>query len=306
MKDAPGDTPLIDFEGISSGTNPTLQLVLGIGLMSGPAVLQGMLNFERTESSSMTPPLWRLMNTAFLGVEVLGLIIACFAVHFLTKERNFKRALEAGAPDAWTLDYDWTPGRSSDGARKAAALSSFKGLFGAAYAVFMVGFVGLYARSAELGLAGDLLFMAAAALAYFALWLFYWPPIKKALRQGDSLLLWDGPTPIPHGVDWFGRAEVALRLEAPRACLRYVLERPVMPVGDDASQTRIERHELERIPVYAAASPRAGGGTTVILRFKTEPGAPASAWSLYPSRYWELALADEKAGFSTAFPLPLY
>lgn len=292
--------PLIDFDSNSASTPPSLMLGLGLAIAFAAIGMTAILPRDTTPTDTLTPGAVRLMAAIFLSVAALGAVLAGVAARALRRDRAYTGALAAGSPDAWRLDRDWTPGRSSDGIRAAGLRAAVKAACGSV-TVFLVVINISMALNQDPSTNAPILpvgFMIGAVILYAM----FGPAIAKAFSQGDSTLSWDGPSPIRLGTDWIGRAEVSARLEAPRAWLRFVVEKPVA----DSDYGMVARREAEHVPVSIAASPRAGGGTAVILRFKTEADAPASAWCRSPSRYWELVLEDEKAGFSTAFPLPLY
>lgn len=280
--------------------DPRMAVLAGVAMSAGSALLlwtmpaAGTGDFGEAEVG--------FMRGCFLLAIPGGLAAVWDGSRRLSRRAAFLAARAAGKAGAWRLDRDWTPGRSADGAlergRAAAGwiTASLPPLALGAWATAEA----LRAPQAPWYSWGFLALGAGFPACALALWL---EPLLQMRRHGESVLRWDGPTPVPPGALWVGEADVGAEVSAPRARLRYIAERP--PREDEP---QVPQREMKRVVAGAASieDRRAAGRRRVRVTVQVPRDAPDCEWSRHPSRYWELELVDEAAGFAATFPLPVY
>lgn len=231
---------------------------------------------------------------------ILGGVLLLCAVQAFARAAARRGAFAAGSPDAWKLDYDWTPGFARDRAVAAALEAGFwilaSGALGGGVLIFSA-----YAPEAgsfvlnalSLGLVGLCAFCAISSAG----------TVRRGLLFGNATLRWDGGGPLRAGREWSGTIEVAGGVAAPHAHLQFVKERRI----DSGENVRYSRHEHDRIDASVApAPPEAGGRAAFRVTARIPAGVPSTELSRDPARYWELRVGDDASGWSTAFLVPVY
>lgn len=229
---------------------------------------------------------------------VAGGVLLIAAGQALARARARVLAVAAGSPDAWLLDYDWTPGACRDRAVASAAEALFW--------IVMSGALGAAALAYAYGLEDGAPLINAAALVLTGLcaacvWLSA-GVLRRGLLFGESTLRWDGGGPLRTGTEWSGSIAVAEAVSAPYAHLQFVKERKIQH-SDNVSYTR---HEHDRVDLSARLEREPGGRKVLRLSARLPAKAPSTELSRDPARYWELRVCDDASGWSTSFLVPVY
>lgn len=235
---------------------------------------------------------------AWAGAIAGGVLLFC-AAQGLARARARSLAKAAGSPDAWTLDYDWTPGVCRDRAVAEAleaalwiVLSAGLGAAGLIVSAWGPGDGTLAIRVAATLLVG--LSALCIALSFGTL--------RRGLVFGNSILRWEGGGPLRAGTRWTGVIEVAERVAAPHAHLQHVKERR----HQDSESVHYSRHEHDRVDAAVLLERGPGGRKVLRVSALIPAGAPSTELSRDPARYWELRVADDASGWSTSFLVPVY
>lgn len=281
------------FEGLprTNANTPGFQLTSGIVLFA-----VGMIMFPvhppEGEWTAATMACWRA--GAWAGA-ITGGVLLFAAAQSLARARARAKAFAAGSPDAWQLDYDWTPGAIRDRAVAAAAEAV---LWIAMSGVLGVGAL-LFSRAADPLV--RIVSLCLVGLSALCAWMSS-GTLRQGLLFGESVLRWDGGGPLRAGTEWTGSIAVPERVSAPYAHLQFVKELKIR-AGDTL---RYDRREHDRIDLAARLERDAGGRKTIRLIAALPANAPATELSRDPARYWELRVADDASGWATTFLVPVY
>lgn len=235
---------------------------------------------------------------AWAGAIAGGVLLFC-AAQGLARARARALAKAAGAPDAWLLDYDWTPGVCRDRAVAAALEAGFWIVVSAGLAAVALIFLSeeaqglLFSRVASLGMIG-----VCALCIYLSA-----GTVRRGVLFGESVLRWDGGGPLRAGTRWEGSVAVAGSVAAPYAHLQFVKERRH---ADSENNVSYSRHEHDRVDAAVRVERGAEGRSVARIAVLIPSGAPSTELSRDPARYWELRVADDASGWSTSFLVPVY
>lgn len=230
---------------------------------------------------------------------ITGGVLLIAAFQNLMRARARVLAVAAGSPDAWLLDYDWTPGAIRDRAVAAAAEAllwiTMSGVLGASALLFSHTSTG--GGTSPIRIIALFLVGLSAACAWMSTGM-----LRQGVFFGESVLRWDGGGPLRAGTEWTGRIEVPEALASPYAHLQFVKERKIQ-LSDNVSYTR---HEHDRIDVAARLEREADGRKVLRLSANLPKHTPSTELARDPARYWELRVADDASGWTTSFLVPVY
>lgn len=284
------------FQGLprTNVNTPGFQLTAGLVLFA-VGLTMFPVHPPEGEWTAATLACW---NAGAWTAAIAGGVLLIAAFRSLTRARARSRAFAAGSPDAWRLDYDWTPGAVRDRAVAAAAESllwiGLSALLGLAALAFAAGHDGAYSlvKLAALALVG---------LSALCAWLSS-GTLRQGLMFGESVLRWDGGGPLRTGTEWTGSVAIADGVSAPHAHLQFIKE---IKTGS-GEEVSYSRREHDRIDLAAGLEREPGGGKILRLTAAIPADAPATELSRDPARYWELRVADDASGWATTFLVPVY